>query len=59
MNVLENVRNSFKNYTATQKKGQELFWRPSKKRYFRVYGGKIWYNYGFQAAEFNNEARLD
>ena len=29
-----------------------------KKRYFRVYDGKIWYAYGFNNAEFNNEARL-
>ena len=29
-----------------------------KKRYFRVYDGKIWYDYGFRAAEFNNKARL-
>ena len=29
-----------------------------KKRYFRVYDGKIWYDYGFPAAEFNNNARL-
>ena len=29
-----------------------------KKRCFQVYDGKIWYDYGFQAAEFNNEARL-
>ena len=28
-----------------------------KKRYFRVYDGKIWYHYGFQAAEFNNEVK--
>ena len=29
-----------------------------KKRYFRGYDGKIWYDYGFQAAEFNTQARL-
>ena len=76
---------NFFNCTATQKKCQELFRRPSysyvlwgaepefevkiapypiifgynlKKRYFRVDDGKIWYHRGFQAAEFNNEARL-
>ena len=29
-----------------------------KKRYFREYNGEIWYDYGFQAAEFNNEDKL-
>ena len=28
-----------------------------KKSYFRLYG-KIWYGYGFQATEFNNEAMV-
>ena len=28
-----------------------------QKSYLRVYDDEIWYHYGFQAAEFNNDVR--